>query len=227
MHISESYTFTPICLQYPLMRFSRIDFYVLPAIFMAICILAYATYSEETGPPPEAKEIPFPPMEQYKLIAHVIPDKAYDYWHYKVSDLYTDQYRMTYKGDTTFRALLHRDKTRPTFHVDGLSFTHMVYVNHGKAGYVTNNEELKSFIGKVDNLEEAILIAGMSGFVQDRKQRFANAYLKTAKGYELYLGSFELCPVTNRLFHITIDYSGHLTAKYLRTYYKSGDCIIF
>ena len=51
---------------------------------------------------------------------------------------------------------------------------------------------MKKFIGKIDNLPEAILILEMYDLWFDHKEKKAGSFKKTANGYELYMSATEL-----------------------------------
>lgn len=90
------------------------------------------------------------------------------------------------------------------------SFYYIVYSAAGKIGYLTDFKELKEFIGKVDNVEEAALSAVFEGYLIDEQfVDVAANYYTDATNYYLDLGKItsKECPYQKTHFTLTVNKS--------------------
>ncbi len=84
--------------------------------------------------------------------------------------------------------------------------------------------ELQKFIGGINNLEEALLIAKINGLWFDPENMKGGSYRKELNGYSLYLMKWEKCPETKESFKVFIDSKGHVTKENNGIYFRSGEC---
>jgi len=88
------------------------------------------------------------------------------------------------------------------------SFYYIVYSAGGKINYLTDINELKGFIGKVDNVEEAALSAVLDGYLIDEQfVDVAANYYTDATNYYLDLGKItsKECPYQKTHFTLTVN----------------------
>lgn len=167
-----------------------------------------------------------------KLIDHIQPNKNYSYWEYVLCtpDFHNSQTEIIKKcGDT----LIRNNYTfyTPEFGffnecLPGSCFSYIVYIENDEVLYVTDEVELKKFIGKIDNLEEAILISKIYDLWFDPKEKKAGSFKKTNNGFELYMMKYDGCPETKESIKVEIDSLGNYKSKNNGVYYKSKNCIM-
>ncbi|MFC3159935.1 hypothetical protein SAMN05443633_114107 [Chryseobacterium arachidis] len=108
-------------------------------------------------------------------------------------------------------------------------FYYIVYFSAGKAEYVTNLDGLRTFVGKVDGIEDAAVIASTEGYIIDEEFKdLAGNYSEDANNYYLDLGKLTSreCPYQKKHFTIAVNKSsGNITnikdnGSYIELYYK-------
>lgn len=90
------------------------------------------------------------------------------------------------------------------------SFYYIAYSSGGKVNYVTHLDDLKNFIGKVDNAQEAAIVAIVSGYMVDGEFKdIAGNYYEDAGHYYLDLGKLtsKECPYQKKHYTLTMDKS--------------------
>lgn len=103
----------------------------------------------------------------------------------------------------------------------------ILYLENNKWNFVQDKDELKEFIGKIDNQYEAFLIARINDYEIDSNSN-GNGFEKTKYGYKLKVMIYNSCPETKQSYIVTVDNDGKLNRlKDLGYYLKSGDCIIY
>ena len=112
----------------------------------------------------------------------------------------------------------------------GTSYYYMAYSKAGKKYYVTTSEDLKKFVGKVDNPQEAAILAMLDGYFFDSEYKdYAGNYKEDAKNYYVELGlvTNTQCPLQKNHFIITVPKGGNSiekvddVGKYMELYMKS------
>lgn len=110
------------------------------------------------------------------------------------------------------------------------SFYYIVYSVAGKIIYLTDFKELKEFIGKVDNVEEAALSAVLDGYLIDEQfVDVAANYYTDATNYYLDLGKItsKECPYQKTHFTLTVNKSTGIVSNvkdngtYIEVYTKN------
>ncbi|WP_343523281.1 hypothetical protein [Pedobacter sp.] len=104
-------------------------------------------------------------------------------------------------------------------------YFYIVYMENDSMKLVTNRTQLISFIGKIDSLEEALLLAKIDNLVADYSRNIGGSYQKTRKGFEFYLARFHKCTVRTEPFRVSIDTRGNIKAKSLGFCYDVDDNI--
>jgi len=89
-------------------------------------------------------------------------------------------------------------------------FYYIVYSSGGKTENITNLDGLRNFIGKVDNINEAAILASTDGYIVDEEFRdLAGNYYDDKSNYYLELGKLtsKECPYQKKHFTLTINKS--------------------
>lgn len=88
------------------------------------------------------------------------------------------------------------------------SFYYIVYSKGGNLNYITQLDQLKNFIGKIDNVEEAAISATLEGYVVDEEfAHVAANYYQDANNYYLDLGKLtsKECPYQKKHYTLTVS----------------------
>ena len=171
-------------------------------------------------------------QDRNKLIEQIKPNKEYVYWEYATftPDLYNNQKEVIRKcGDTLIRNNYTFYPPESGFFnecLPGTCFSYATYIENDDVHYVTDEVEMKKFIGKIDNLAEAILILKMYDLWFDPKEKKAGSFKKTNNGFELYMMKYKSCPETKESIKVEIDSIGNFKLKNNGIYYKSNNCIM-
>ncbi|RYX87686.1 hypothetical protein EON73_00850 [bacterium] len=104
---------------------------------------------------------------------------------------------------------------------------YIAYVDEkGEVGYITTAQQAAAFVGTIDNLEEAVLVAqlGNDDFYVDKNAK-GGSYKIKGNTYEVILTHYDLCPETSRAIQLRIDHKQILEKKELGIYFQTKDCI--
>jgi len=88
------------------------------------------------------------------------------------------------------------------------SFYYIVYSSGGKINYVTDLDALKKFVGKIDNVQEAAILATVDGYMIDEEFKdVAGNYYEDQSNYYLDLGKLtsKECPYQKTHFTLTVN----------------------
>ncbi len=91
---------------------------------------------------------------------------------------------------------------------DENGFFYIVYSSGGKIGYITDLPALRTFIGKIDNVEEAAIMLTAEGyFVDEEFNDLAGNYSEDKDNYYLEVGKLtsKECPYQKKHYLITIS----------------------
>ena len=170
-------------------------------------------------------------IDDEELLKHIVPyDENVQYWEINYLDGQT-------KVLASFGNLGDEEPNKLKFYHNSFSgfFTgcqpllcsyRIVFLKDGSWNFVESIEELKTFIGKVENVQEAFLLARMQGFRIDEKSD-GNGYLKTEKGYKLKVMKYKSCPESKESFNVFINSDEIVSVSSNGFYYSSGDCIVY
>lgn len=182
----------------------------------------------------EFLKIPYSVRENYldSLSKNIIPNNKYQYWQYakyrKSSDKKT-YVVLNEGGDSSFRKKIN-EKPSPNYNY-GIFFgghpffscNYIVTVNNNKIYNLKTEEEFRDFIGTIDNLEEAILLARTYGYLLDNNNK-ANGYRRLTNGFELKLMKYNEFPRRKESVSIEINRNGFIKTKSLGIYCEGTDC---
>lgn len=90
------------------------------------------------------------------------------------------------------------------------SFYYIAYSSGGKINYIADLEALKSFVGKIDNAEEAAIVLATDGYIVDEEfADLAGNYYQDSSNYYLELGKLtsKECPYRKTHYALTVNKS--------------------
>ncbi len=108
----------------------------------------------------------------------------------------------------------------------GMCYSYIIYIDKNGINYVKDEQALRKFIGKIDNVSEAIMIGRTEGLGVDSYNAKGGSYKKTKTGFKLNLVKYKMCPVTFESILLEIDFNGKYKMKSNGVYKRSTTCII-
>jgi hypothetical protein len=175
------------------------------------------------------KPIPSAFRNRDQLIKYVTPDKNYTYWEFDEGEMDTTKSgTIIFSSGTKPDGVVIKDPRGTMFLgcLPGSCYKYIAYVYDGKVGYITNNKDFISFMGRIDNLQEAILLAEISSGLYPDDNKKGGAYLITPTGYQLFLTNYIMCPETKQAIQVDISLKGITKKTYRGVYYKTKKCSI-
>ena len=156
-------------------------------------------------------------------------DDEIEYWEINYINLLEPEIIYS-KGNNELSSTLNKEKYSNGFFY-GCEPLHcaynIIYFKNGNWTSITSEQDLKNFIGKIDNEFEAFLIARINNFSIDMHDSKGNGFYKSDDSYFLYVMKYKSCPVSKESFLLEITEDGEIKSqKSLGYYYKSKDCII-
>jgi hypothetical protein len=134
------------------------------------------------------------------LIQKIIPSRKYKYWECRRYEDFIPNKIIAKSGDTSQQKKIKIIKGNSGFFrqcLPGSCFQFIIAINSKDSIEVIDNEEkLRKFVGDIDNLEEALLIAKTYEYWFDSKNKIGGAYRILNGDYYLYLLSYSQTPVT-------------------------------
>ncbi|MEC4049955.1 hypothetical protein OX284_010985 [Flavobacterium sp. SUN046] len=179
------------------------------------------------------RKIPYTLNYNYldSLGTKINPYKNYDYWQYATYYQGCGEQKIIYTvlkqgGDISLRKKINENinplKISGIFQGGHPSYrcNYAIYIQNKKIHYVKTEEEFRNFLGEIDNLEEALLLARTYGYLIG-SERKSSEYRKTDNGFELHLMRFYDYPPSKELIDIEIKKDGFVKTKSLGIY-KTG-----
>lgn len=162
------------------------------------------------------------------LIRAIRPDKDYQYWACIRQGYFhnpnTNTEIITGKGDISYLMNNKFDDPKLGFlYKMWQGYFYIAYVDHNHLKLVTEEAQLIKFIGKIDSIEEDLLIADIHNLSVDYTRAIGSSYKKVKNGYEFYLVKFHKCTVRTEPFKVSIDTLGNYKAKSLGFFYDVDD----
>lgn len=204
---------------------------------LAFIPVAIFVYTMDTWPFTDSKtlpkgfyRIPANVTEVNKLVEKIEPNRKLRYWQYE--EWMTNESRIVRSvGDTVLQKRINSADAEGGFFSNcvpiPVCYSLVSFIVDRQVEYVTSESEMIEFIGDVDNLEEAILIAMLQGYHVDTKDVRGGCYQPTDNGFILYLAKGEDCPVTLRSVKLTLSFDGKFTVRNKEFYYQTDDCNIY
>lgn len=163
----------------------------------------------------------------YNPIKNIKPNIPILYWKYVF--LHTSSKTIYEYGNSK---LLEKYKVEePSFGffagcLPGMCYSYIIFIDNNGINYVKDEQALRKFIGKIDNVSEAIMIGRTEGLGVDSYNAKGGSYKKTKTGFKLNLVKYKMCPVTFESILLEIEFNGKYKMKSNGVYKRSTTCII-
>lgn len=189
-------------------------------------ILSNLLYSQ-IKTPDDYKKIPDILDTVDYLYPFIVPDREYAYWRVLSND--TDPEKaVIYESQAPDYMTINDPAPEKGFFqrcTGSNCFSYILACRQERSVYFSNEQQLRDFIGTVDNLPEALLIAKTYGYSIDTKNRFTGSYKIDDRYISMYALKSKGCPVIKESFLIKINRkNGNLEAKSNGIYSKNEDC---
>ena len=164
------------------------------------------------------------------LLKNINPNKNYDYWEINYCHGITPK-TILYKGNKKLKEKYNYKTDCNGFlcgcHPSYCAYN-IIFLQNGKWNYVTNETDLATFINKIDNPQEAFIIARINDYKIDSNNQKGNGYIKTKNGYDLKVMKYKSCPESKESFIVSVDSTGKLRKTESQGFYlKTKDCIVY
>ena len=152
------------------------------------------------------------------LPTKIIPDKKYDYWAcIKYENRFSEKKHTIIKqaGNLQLSKKI-QFKTKENGFFSGCIPSYccqfIITIKEGKINYISTEDGLKDFIGGIDNIEEALLIAKIHDYRLDFDVR-GSAYREKDGNYELHLTKYHQFLPLKEYIEVKINREGYLKTK--------------
>lgn len=188
-------------------------------LFPVVLLCSGLVFSQKTIPP-DYRKIPEILDNPELLYPFIIPDKKYEYWSVLRNNPDPDK-AIIYESQTPDFMTLNDPAPEKGFFQKCLGedcFSYVLACETGHTLYFSDEQQLKNFIGFVDNLPEAILVANTYGYIVDTGNVLSSSYKIDEKHISLYLA--KLTNSQSKAFYlIKINRkTGKLEVKNIGTY---------
>lgn len=196
-------------------------------IIITLSLIISSLISAQITVPDDYKKIPDILDTTEYLYPFVIPDKEYEYWRVLTNDSDPDK-AIIYESQAPLFMTINEPAPEKGFFqkcIGNNCFSYILACKKDRTVYFSDEQQLRDFIGTVDNLPEAILLARTYGYTIDTKNRFTGSYKIEDHFISVYALQSKGCPVTKESFLIKINRkTGKLEAKSKGIYSKNEDC---
>lgn len=191
-------------------------------IIVAISILSCTPKVEK-----DFKSIPIQFDTLENIIKAITPSKKYIYWECIFKE-YLDKPSRTIinRGDSSkIKHLKYHVPLQGFITKNWIGYYYIAYYDENVLKYAYDTKSLQEFIGRINNLAEALLIAETQNLSVDLKRKVGSSYKQTKNGFELHLAKFHLCPMQSEAFKVSVDTLGNLNARSLNYFYNINENI--
>ena len=157
--------------------------------------------------PTDFKKIPEILDNTELLYPFIIPDKKYEYWSVLRNNPDPDK-AIIYESQAPKNMTINDPTAEKGFFQKCLGedcFSYLIACENSRSKYFSNEQQLRDFIGFVDNLPEAILIANTYGYTVDANNTMSSSYKIEDKHISLYLSKLKNNSEVKEFYLITID----------------------
>lgn len=175
-------------------------------LFPLLLLCSGLVFGQKTVPA-DYKKIPEILDNPELLFPFIVPDKKYDYWSVLRNNPDPDK-AIIYESQTPDFMTLNDPAPEKGFFQKCLGedcFSYLLACEKGKTKYFSTEQQLRDFIGTVDNLPEAVLIANTYGYSVDASNVLSSSYKIDDKNIFLYLTKLINNTVGKESFFIKIN----------------------
>jgi hypothetical protein len=184
-------------------------------VFPALVLISGLWFGQQKVPA-DFKKIPEILDNPELLYPFVVPDKKYGYWSVLRNNRDPDK-AIIYESQTPDHMTLNDPSPGKGFFQKCLGedcFFYILACENGRSTYFSDEQQLRNFIGFVDNLPEAILLANTYGYMVDTGNPQGSSYKMEDQQISLYLVKLKNQSQTKESFFIRINRkTGKLEAK--------------
>lgn len=184
-------------------------------VFPVLVLISGLCFGQKNVPA-DFKKIPEILDNTELLYPFIVPDKKYGYWSVLRNNPDPDK-AIIYESQTPDHMTLNDPAPEKGFFQKCLGedcFSYVLACENGRSRYFSNEQQLRDFIGFVDNLPEAVLIANTYRYLVDTRNPYGSSYKIDDKHISLYLVRLKNDLQTKESFLIKIDRkTGKLESK--------------
>ncbi|MTH16407.1 hypothetical protein [Flavobacterium sp. LC2016-01] len=177
------------------------------------------------------QKIPYKLSDNYKdsLGTKIVPNGNHQYWAYMIYsyNFGKEKHKILSQGGDTLQKQFIKTETNVKGFFEGCypnyCCNYIITINNGKVKYLKSKQDFINFLGKIDNLEEAVLLAMTYGYLLDNDFRGSSYRIKD-DSYELHLMKFHENPPRKESVEIKINQKGNIQTKSLGLYCKGQKC---
>lgn len=195
-------------------------------IFFFSLILSNLFFAQTTVPDDYRKIPDILDTTEY-LYPFIVPDKEYDYWRVFTNDTDPEKAVIYDSQMPEFMTINEPIPEKGFFQkcIGNRCFSYILACKKERSVYFSSEQQLRDFIGTVDNLPEAILIAQTYGFSVDTSHKLGASYKIEDKNISLYISKSKGCPEIKESYFVKINRkTGRLESKNNGVYFKSENC---
>jgi len=195
-------------------------------IVFASLILSNLFFAQTTIPG-DYRKIPDILDNAEYLYPFIVPDKEYGYWRVLTNDPDPEK-AVIYESQMPDFMTINEPLPEKGFFQQCMGnrcFSYILACKKDRSVYFSNEQQLRDFIGTVDNLPEAILLAQTYGFKIDTSNKLSGSYKIEDKHIYLYVSKSKGCPEMKESYFIKINRrTGKLESTNKGVYFKSENC---
>ncbi|MCT2560603.1 hypothetical protein [Chryseobacterium herbae] len=195
-------------------------------IVFASLILSNLFFAQTTVPDDYRKIPDILDTTEY-LYPFIVPDKDYGYWRVLTND--TDPEKaVIYESQMPDFMTINEPLPEKGFFQQCIGircFSYILACKKERSVYFSSEKQLRDFIGTVDNLPEAVLLAQTYGFSVDTSNKVSSSYKMEDRHIYLYVSKSKGCPEIRESYLIKINRkTGKLESKNNGIYFKAENC---
>lgn len=189
-------------------------------------ILSHLFFAQ-TAVPDDYRKIPDILDTTEYLYPFIIPDKDYGYWRVLTNDTDPEKAVIYESQMPDFMTINEPIPERGFFQqcMGNRCFSYILACKKERSVYFSSEQQLRDFIGTVDNLPEAILVAQTYGFSIDTGNKAGGSYKIEDNYISLYVSKSKGCPEIKESYVIKINRkTGRLESKNNGVYFQGENC---
>lgn len=178
----------------------------MKVLFPVLLLCSGWVFSQKTVPE-DFKKIPEILDNTELLYPFIVPDKKYEYWSVLRNNPDPDK-AIIYESQMPDLMTLNDPAPEKGFFQKCIGencFSYVLACEKSRSKYFSNEQQLRDFIGFVDNLPEAILIANTFGYTVDSANQLGSSYKIDNQYISLYLSKSKNSSETKESFFIKIN----------------------